>query len=241
MLKTLDNQTHVWYTQGMASQGNTSIKARKYTFALSNPDQWESAIEYAEGCPAYAYIKHDKDSDASPHYHFYIEFPNPRSLNAVAEDLNLPPNMIEKVRAPQGLLKYLTHTDDKSVAAGKHPYTFEEIHTNLPESSFAGPIDKRKLWLEITDMVDAYYKGELSYRDLRQRLLSFVDTMSPLQMFQFALKIRSYAVPSSDDFTHVPVVELHDGKTRNGGLSNRSEFHVPSAVQQVMFPRDPAA
>lgn len=225
----------------MAVQGNTSIKARKYTFALSNPEQWESAIEYAEGCPAFAYIKHDKDSDASPHYHFYIEFPNPRSLNAVADDLNIPANMIEKVRAPQGLLKYLTHTDDKSVAAGKHPYTFEEIHTNLPESAFAGPIDKRKLFLQIGDMVDSYYKGELKYNDLLQQMLSFVDTMTPMGMVNFCLKLRSFQAPSSDDFTRVPVVDLHAEKPRNGGLSNRSEFHVPSAVQRTMFPRDPAA
>lgn len=225
----------------MASQGNTSIKARKYTFALSNPEQWESAIEYAEGCPAFAYIKHDKDSDASPHYHFYVEFPNPRSLNAIAEELNIPPNMLEKVRAPQGLLKYLTHTDDKSVAAGKHAYSFEEIHTNLPESAFAGPVDKRKLFLQIAGWVDSYYKGELNYNDLLQNLLSFVDTMTPVGMLNFCLKLRSYQAPSSADFTRIPVHELQGEQTRNGGLSYRSEFHVPPAVQTTMFPRDPAA
>lgn len=215
------------YNELMASQGNTSIKARKFTFALHNPDQWQQAIDFVEDCPAYAYIKHDKDPDSEPHYHFYIEFPNPRSLNSVALDFNLPSNMIEKVRCPQGLLAYLTHTDQKSVEAGKHAYSFEEIKTNLPESAFSGPLDKRKLWIELSELVDDYFSGRITYRFMCQRYMSFVDSMTPVNMLNTLFKLRSYAVPTSDDFERVPVESTPFSETRNMGLSKCSEFHVP--------------
>lgn len=210
--------------------GNTSkIKARKYTFSLSKEEQWQTAIDFCESCPGFAYIKHDKD-EGSVHYHFYVEFPNPRSLHAIAQELDVPDNMIEKVRTPQGLLKYLTHTDDKSVKAGKHAYSKDEIETNLPDSAF-DYVDASKAYDEIRDALDDYFAGHLSYRQITTKLKPYILSGSlPTSIVRQLTDLRKYALTTSDDFAHIPVEE-YDEETRNRSLST-----VPSSVFQAMFP-----
>lgn len=219
----------------MASSGNTSIKSRKVTFALHNPNQWQQAIDFCEDCPGYAYIKHDKDPDSAPHYHFYCDFgANARHFSSVAKQIGVPENMLEKVKFSEGLLFYLTHSDKKSKASGKHQYSRDEIITNLPDSAFQAPLDKSAFWDLAANLVDQYYKGELSFDQIQRQLkLSFVDTMTPVTIFNFLLKLRSYAVPSSDDFSRVPIATPSENGTV--GLSNGAKFHVPKPVQQVFF------
>lgn len=218
----------------MANSGNTSIKSRKVTFALHNPSQWQLAIDFCEDCPGFAYIKHDKDPDSAPHYHFYCEFDNPRYFSSISKKLGIAENMLEKVKFSEGLLFYLTHSDKKSKSLGKHEYSRDEIITNLPDSAFHAPIDKAVFWDLCADLVDRYYKGELSFHEVQSQLkLSFVDTMTPVTIFNFLLKLRSYAAPRSDDFSSVS--DSYLSKNGTGGLSNGAMFHVPKPIQQTFF------
>lgn len=227
----------------MASLGNSSIKCRKYTFSISNPSQWESIIDVVEGFPGYAYIKHDKDN-GSVHYHFYVEFPNPRSLHSVAQELGILDNMVEKVRCPEGLLKYLTHSDNKSIQQGKYQYSKDDIVTNLPDSAFEFPQDWHKMYNEIVDVVAQYGDGTLSYRQMMKKLEPYLVGSRPSSILRHSLDIQAREVVNADNFPRVPFslesIQTPFGPARNMGLSKCSEFHVPKEhTQQKLVPDYP--
>lgn len=76
----------------------------------------------------YAYIKHDKDKDddgniKKEHYHFILEFSNPRYINAVCDELGITSNYIRPIRNKRGMLAYMIHLNDIT----KHQYEIEEV------------------------------------------------------------------------------------------------------------------
>lgn len=229
----------------MSKSGNTSTdtpsKRRDFTFVLQDPTQWEHAIEYVESCPAYAYIKHDKDPNTSPHYHFFIEFPNARSFRSVARDLNIPVHMLERPRNPEGLLFYLTHQDKKSREKGKTAYQRTDIITNLPASKFQTPLDKSEFWDLCVDLAEKLYDGEITYRQyMRQLKLSLVDTMTPLSIVNFSLKVKFSGGSNSVEFEHVSNIQTPFGPA----IGTPDLTSVPSSTcqkskQQRLIPNYP--
>lgn len=213
------------------TKGNT-YKGRKYFFAIHNPDQWQDCIDFAESCDAYAYIKHDKDGE-KPHYHFYIEFVNPRSIKSVADDIGIPDNMLEKVRSADAVKMYLTHSDKKSQEAGKHLYDFKEVVTNLPDSAFVSNKMTPEIYDLIVDTTDRYFKGEISYRKMMNDLKPLFYDISPRSLLSSCLSAGHYHATVPDDFERVPY-SVADSATliRNGGLSTvpSSEFHQTELV-----------
>lgn len=110
------------------------LKRRNYTFALTRDN--ERVQKIVEKYPKYAYILHDKDKGEN-HYHYYIEFPNPRSIDSVARELDIPTNMIEQVYNKKAILEYLTHQNDPQ----KHAYFIEDIITNMNFKQELQPVD----------------------------------------------------------------------------------------------------
>lgn len=93
-------------------------KYRQFTFALTVEDtpNINEILQIVALYPKYAYILHDKDTledgtPKKPHYHFYVEFPNPRSFSSIANDLSVASNFISKVYDKKGILQYLTHSN----------------------------------------------------------------------------------------------------------------------------------
>jgi hypothetical protein len=129
----------------------------------------------------WAWIKHDKDvhdkeitdkdgnvviavgdlKDA--HYHIYLEFPNPRSLNSIAKELGIEPNMVEVVRDKRGLLDYLTHRRSPE----KWQYTDEELHANFEIQRLEEPLTMIVVYKLLTEC-DSFEKfiSELTHRGL---------------------------------------------------------------------------
>jgi hypothetical protein len=114
----------------------SKLKARNFTFALEprRTPHIDNVILTVKTYPKWAYIMHDKDvkDDGTgelkePHYHFYVEFPNPRYLDAIATELNIMSNMIEKVWNKKGILEYLTHENQPE----KYHYDKQQIVSNF--------------------------------------------------------------------------------------------------------------
>lgn len=86
-----------------------------------------------------AYCLHDKDTYAvdvgehkagelkKKHYHVVIEFLNPRYLKAVADDLGIEKNYIQKTDSFKNSLMYLIHYGDEN----KYQYNFDEVQGSL--------------------------------------------------------------------------------------------------------------
>ncbi len=137
----------------------TPQKRRDFTFVIkANDENRVAIIKQAEQCPAYAYILHDKDKDTDPHYHFFIQFPNPRSFHSVAEDIGIPTNVLQKVISRSGLAAYLTHDNEPT----KFHYSKQSIISNIPIENLC----PEKLELSgFLDDFDKLRRGEIGYRE----------------------------------------------------------------------------
>lgn len=77
-------------------------------------------------------INHDKDVNdetgevVETHTHIYIEYETPRKVSTVANLLGVASNFVEVVRNKKGMLRYLTHRDQKT----KVKYNDNEVYTN---------------------------------------------------------------------------------------------------------------
>lgn len=161
------------------------IKRRNYTFALTRDN--ERVIKIVEKYPKYAYIKHDKD-DAEVHYHYYIEFPNPRSIDAVARDLDIPTNMLEAVYNKRGILEYLTHEN----AQGKHHYDASEVRANFDlvteVNNVARPATPEERQFIINSIAD-YDEGKITYRQLVKLMEPLISpTFTAAQLFNMFIR-----------------------------------------------------
>lgn len=86
------------------------------------------ANRYPENCGTkWAWIYHNKDKAEHKHYHFYLEFANPRSFLSVANELNIPVTNLQQVFDKKGILQYLTHENSPE----KHHYSPDEVHSNF--------------------------------------------------------------------------------------------------------------
>lgn len=122
-----DQYSHFEIVKLWNSLQNVPKKQRYFTTVeFNNPHHIIKALE--KYVPKWAYICHDKDKTAErKHYHFYLEYPNEVSFRSVAEDLQIPVTMLEKVRFRKFFLDYLTHENDPN----KHHYSIDEIKSNF--------------------------------------------------------------------------------------------------------------
>lgn len=162
------------------------IKRRNYTFALTRDN--DRVIKQVEKYPKYAYIKHDKDN-AEEHYHYYIEFPNPRAITAVASELGIPQNMLQQVFDKRGILQYLTHEN----ANDKHHYDKSEIRTNFDitkevESS-ENKTTHEQYW-EIVNAISDYNEGKLTFKELAEKMEPLFLQYNSARIFDLFVKTR---------------------------------------------------
>lgn len=108
---------------------STPPKVRYMTFAVTQGiHQIKNRLPEYYKDAKWAYIIHDKDTSAErKHLHAVLIFENPRSLKAVATDLDLPLPMVQKVWSKKGILEYLTHENSPE----KHHYSLSEITANF--------------------------------------------------------------------------------------------------------------
>lgn len=180
----------------------TPGKVRQFTFSLVN--RTHAVCDRVKCFPKWAYIKHDKDDSEHVHYHYYIEFPNPRSFSSVANDLGIPVTMLQKVYNKKGILEYLTHEN----APDKHHYEREKIVTNM---DFEQEIESGYDFMQLAQ----------DYWDLRQGNINY---------FEFLEKYKTYIVRQSFS-SQLKVLESSyhaDSYNMSGSLSHScSEFRVP--------------
>lgn len=178
-------------------------KVRNFTFVQKSGIH--DLIERVKMCPKWAYIKHDKDiTDDGIHYHFYIEFANPRSFNSVANDLGIPVTSLQKVLNKRGILEYLTHKNE----ANKHHYNDDEVVTNMNVETEIKDT-KPDIFQEFQDLLD-YKTGKITWKQY-------------LDKYQYTLCDISYFARFKT-FDRMTDIETGAG---NGGTC--PPFRVPSS------------
>jgi len=121
----------------------------------------KKAYEYIKNNYDYASIVHNRDKNEEgeikkSHTHIVISFPNAKWNSAVAEELGITPNYIEKCRSLDNALEYLIHFNDDT----KEQYDIEEVQGNL-KSQLKRIIandgkDENEKALELTEFINTY-------------------------------------------------------------------------------------
>lgn len=142
---------------------HTPNKVRYFTFSLVNDNHLvqKHIKEYYDKSAKWAWICHDKDKSAGhKHFHYILMFDSPRSFSSIANDLEIPVTMLEKVYSKKGILDYLTHENDPN----KYHYSLSEVVANFDieeEKKKDGGIDP---WQEFCDYRDMM-TGVISYQE----------------------------------------------------------------------------
>lgn len=168
------------------------FRDRKYCMVLYPEDPTHLAVlELLNKGYSYIGILHDKDTwteddtdDAAllgtlkkPHYHIVLKFPQARWNTAVADELGIAPNYLQKCVSYQGSVCYLIHDGLPS----KYQYAVEDCFGPLVKDlkKFMRGVDEvsrvweivnfieNSDWLEYSDLLKWCLKNDL-YGDLRR-------------------------------------------------------------------------
>lgn len=143
----------------------------------SEDSKHKFALDYIkENYSKFAYIKHDKDlldtgEFKKEHYHVVISFANYRWRNAIAEELQITPNYLEKIRNLENSLKYLIHFNNSD----KFQYDIENVQGTLKQKliSYINTTDKSESdkVIELLDFLEAQ-KGFVKLSDFLRYVCS---------------------------------------------------------------------
>lgn len=129
------------------------------------------------GLEKWAFIHHDKDEPAEPHYHLTMYFKGRPMVSSIAETLGTTPNQIEimtkrgtKVEtARKNAFIYLIHATLNARREGKYPYPPEKVVANFDYVKFA-----RDNLLQVTPegILEDLGVGKLTKTQARERFMS---------------------------------------------------------------------
>lgn len=117
----------------MRQKKDNKFRNRKFCLLLYPEDETHmKAIEYIKTHYKYALIKHDKDVEDTgevkkEHFHVVVAFDNAKWNTALAEELQITSNYIQKCANFENALEYLIHYNDQN----KHQYSIDEVQGTL--------------------------------------------------------------------------------------------------------------
>lgn len=111
----------------------------------------------------YLGIKHDKDITDSgelkkSHDHVVLYFENPRTIESISKELDLPSNYIEKYSSLKTALLYLIHFNQGDKVQYDLNDTYGDLKNELKKYIINTPKTEEDRVLELLDLIDSYYK-----------------------------------------------------------------------------------
>lgn len=111
----------------------------------------------------YLGITHDKDiTDTGEikknHDHVVLYFDNPRTIESLSKELNLPSNYIEKYSSLKTALLYLIHFNQGDKTQYSINDTYGDLKTELNKYIVNTPKSEEERVLQLLDLIDSYYK-----------------------------------------------------------------------------------
>lgn len=111
----------------------------------------------------YLGITHDKDiTDTGEikkkHDHVVLYFDNPRTIESLSKELDLPSNYIEKYSSLKTALLYLIHFNQGDKMQYSINDTYGDLKTELNKYIVNTPKSEEERVLQVLDLIDSYYK-----------------------------------------------------------------------------------
>lgn len=157
----------------------------------------KKALDFIIDNYSYAYILHDRDlldngELKKSHIHVVLKFINYRWRNAIAEELGITPNYLEKCRNLENALKYLIHFNNEE----KCQYDLEEVKGDLKEklANYINNTDKTESE-KVLDLLQ--YIGEQDFLTLHE-------------FIRYVCSIGMYDIYRRSALTFVKLIEEHN-------------------------------
>lgn len=163
----------------------------------------KKALDFIKLNYDYALIVHNQDKDDNgdlkkAHTHIVISFPNAKWNTAIADELGITTNYIEKCRSLENALEYLIHYNDDT----KHQYDIEEVQGNL----------KSKLRQVILN--DGKDENVKAY-ELIDYIDNFNGPIDEVEFFKYACEIGMYDVARRSSYILLRIIDKHNHKWIN--------------------------
>lgn len=181
------------------------FRSRKFCLLLyPNEDKsHEKALEYIKLNYDYALIVHDKDTNENNeikkvHTHVVVSFSNAKWNTALAEELGITDNYIEKCRDLDKALEYLIHYNDDT----KHQYDIELVQGNL----------KSKLkQILLNDGKDENQKAF----ELMDYIENHDGYINEMEFFKYACQVGMYDVARRSAYILMRLIDRHNNVIHN--------------------------
>lgn len=202
------------------------MKARDVNFSVKQKEQIDYIVDHLQntypqgdtvhwGC-----IIHNKDlkdgQAVGDHLHVAIEFPNPRSIESIADEFNIPTHMIEKTRSRRAIFRYLVHRDNPE----KAQYSVSDILANFNYSSYF--VDKQDDKIRIAEAWSDFNelkRGEITATEYIHRRSIYLEKLTEWQLLQ-------YFVSTSKVQTRVETAGLvYSGRGRSSNHKHNKELN----------------
>lgn len=115
-------------------------------------------------------VLHHKGELKKPHYHILLHFNNPRYTNAVAKELQIEENLLQKCSSADSYIIYLTHKDEPL----KYQYDVSDFSGTLINKVlrvYDTPVDLESQFNGIVDFIE--HNRGISYRELGRWCASY--------------------------------------------------------------------
>lgn len=189
------------------------IRSRKFCMLLYPKEDktHKNAIEFIKRNYDYAMIEHNQDLNEDgeikkEHTHVVVSFPNAKWNTAIAEELGITPNYIEKCRDMEKALEYLIHYNDDT----KHQYDIEEVQGNL------------KAKLKKILLNDGKDENQKAF-ELFDYINNYPGYINEIEFFQYACSIGMYDVARRSSSFILRAIDNHNEylNTRRGKVENK--------------------
>lgn len=124
----------------------------------------------------YAYIIHKPEStEKKQHVHFILILDNPRSIQSLANRLNIPINHIRNLKSIRGSCRYLTHIDNED----KIRYSLSDVvYSNSFRNDFLKCYDDLMSEDDIIKNIFSFIDSaiDLSYSDFLSNLVIYINS-----------------------------------------------------------------
>ena len=180
-------------------------RSRKFCMLLYplEDESHKKALEYIKLNYDYALIVHDKDEDENgtlkkSHTHVVVSFPNAKWNTAIAEELGITPNYMEKCRSLNNALEYLIHYDDDT----KHQYDIEEVQGNL----------KR----ELKKIIQNDGKDEnIKAFELIEYIENYDGPINESDFFKYTCEVGMFDVARRSAYIMLRIIDKHNSQWQN--------------------------
>lgn len=197
---------------------STPNKVRYFTFSLTHNNSITiKKIKKFYSHEKYAYILHDKDKSAEhKHYHYLLMFESPRSFKAIANDLEIPVTMLQKVYSKKGMLDYLTHENDPN----KYHYSLDEITANFDVQE-----EKDKDEQGGSGKIHDFKKFFFDYCDLREGRITIEEFFD-----KYKYVLCDISCTSAFGIADRLYLAKYEGSSSGASLSSRAECRGRTSV-----------